>query len=72
MDFIINKNSTLPRLKMELIQDGINSYNNFFDLIIFFFFIKIFSGKVMIEHKKHFYDVSDEKIKRIEDILKNG
>lgn len=45
--------------------------NDFFDLIIFFFFITIFSGKVMTEHKKHFYDVSDEKIKRIEDILKN-
>lgn len=42
--------------------------NDFFDLIIFlFFFYTIF----LKDHEKHFYDVSDEKIKRIEDILKN-
>lgn len=46
--------------------------NDFFDLIIFLLFIRVFSCKVMTEHKKHFYDVSDEKIKRIEDILKGA
>lgn len=45
--------------------------NDFFDLIIFLLFIIIFSCKAMTEHEKHFYNVSDEKIKRIEDILKN-
>jgi len=33
MDFMINKNSTLPKLKLELIQDGVYNHNNFFDLI---------------------------------------
>lgn len=46
--------------------------NDFFDLIIFLLFITVFSCKTMTEYKKHFYDVSDEKIKRIEDILKGA
>ena len=33
MEFFINKNSTLPVLKLELIQDGRNDFKNFFDLI---------------------------------------
>jgi hypothetical protein len=33
MDFYINKNATLPVLKLELIQDGINNYTKFFDLV---------------------------------------
>jgi hypothetical protein len=33
MDFYINKNATLPVLKLELIQDGINNYTYFFDLV---------------------------------------
>jgi hypothetical protein len=33
MDFYINKNATLPVLKLELIQDGINNYTHFFDLV---------------------------------------
>lgn len=33
MDFIINKNATLPILKLELIQDGINNYTHFFDSV---------------------------------------
>jgi hypothetical protein len=33
MDFYINKNATLPILKLELIQDGINNYTYFFDLV---------------------------------------
>ena len=45
--------------------------NDFFDLIIFIFFMVIFSDKVETERKKHFFNVSDEKIKEIEDILRN-
>jgi hypothetical protein len=33
MEFFINKNSTLPVLKLELIQDGRNDFHNFFELI---------------------------------------
>ena len=31
MDFSINKNATLPRLKLELINDGRNDYGDFHD-----------------------------------------
>ena len=33
MDFYINKNATLPVLKLELINDGRNDYGNFHDKI---------------------------------------
>jgi hypothetical protein len=33
MEFFINKNATLPILKLELIQDGRNDYNSFYDKI---------------------------------------
>lgn len=33
MDFFINKNATLPILKMELIKDGRNDYKKFHDMI---------------------------------------
>ena len=33
MEFFINRESTLPLLKLELIQDGRNDFNKFFDLI---------------------------------------
>lgn len=33
MDFFINKNATLPILKMELINDGRNDYRKFHDMI---------------------------------------
>lgn len=33
MDFFINKNSTLPLLVMELIEDGRNNYKEFYNLI---------------------------------------
>lgn len=32
-EFYINKNSTLPLLKMELINDGRTDYNRFYELI---------------------------------------
>lgn len=33
MDFFINKNATLPILKLELIKDGRNDYKKFHDMI---------------------------------------
>ena len=33
MNFIINKNSTMPTLMMELINDGRSDYHNFYDMI---------------------------------------
>lgn len=33
MDFFINKNSTLPKLKLELINDGRNDFRNFHEKI---------------------------------------
>jgi len=33
MEFFINKNASLPTLKMELIQDGRNDFHRFFELI---------------------------------------
>ncbi len=33
MEFFINKQSTLPVLKLELIQDGRNDFHRFFELI---------------------------------------
>lgn len=33
MDFYINKNATLPILKLELINDGRNDYSRFHDMI---------------------------------------
>ncbi len=33
MEFFINKNSTLPNLKMELINDGRNDFRRFFEKI---------------------------------------
>ena len=33
MDFFINKKSTLPSLKLELVNDGRNDFRNFHDKI---------------------------------------
>jgi hypothetical protein len=33
MEFFINKNATLPKLKLELIKDGRNDFNKFHDKI---------------------------------------
>jgi len=55
MEFFINKNSTLPVLKLELIQDGRNNYHNFFDLIqnanIYFTMTDIVTGVKRIGKK---------------------
>lgn len=49
MDFFINKNATLPILKMELIQDGRYDYKEFHELIqnsnIYFSMTNIENGK---------------------------
>lgn len=57
--FYINKDSTLPLLKMELIQDGRNNYNNFFELFqngeeILFNMINVETGVVKIANGKAF------------------
>jgi len=33
MEFFINKNSTLPKLKLELVNDGRNDFRNFYEKI---------------------------------------
>lgn len=56
MEFNINKNSTLPILKLELIQDGRNDYNKFHELIqnadIFFTLTNVITGVKIIANKK--------------------
>lgn len=56
MEFFINKNSTLPLLKMELIQDGRNDFHKFFELIqnanIFFTMTDVITGVKRIAKKK--------------------
>lgn len=48
MEFHINKNSTLPVLKVELIQDGRNDFHKFFELIqnadIYFTMFDVITG----------------------------
>jgi len=55
MEFFINKNSTLPVLKLELIRDGRNDYQNFFDKIqdanIFFTMSDVITGVKRIAKK---------------------
>ena len=55
MEFFINKNATLPVLKLELIQDGRNDYRNFFDLIqnanIYFTMTDVITGVKRIGKK---------------------
>lgn len=56
MEFFINKGSTLNPLKMELIQDGRNDFNKFFELIqnanIFFTMTDVITGVKRIAKKK--------------------
>jgi hypothetical protein len=55
MEFFINKNSTLPVLKMELIADGRNDYNRFFTSIqnanIYFTMADVVTGVKRIANK---------------------
>lgn len=56
MDFNINKNSNYPILKLELINDGRNDFNHFFDLIqntnIYFTMTDTITGIKKIAKKK--------------------
>lgn len=56
MEFFINKNATLPILKLELIQDGRNDYNRFYDLIqnanIYFTMTDVVTGVKRIAKKQ--------------------
>lgn len=56
MEFHINKNATLPVLKLELIQDGRNDFRNFFDQIqnadIFFTMTDVVTGVKKIGKKR--------------------
>jgi hypothetical protein len=56
MEFFINKESTLPVLKLELIQDGRNDFRHFFELIqngnIYFTMTDIVTGIKRIGRKR--------------------
>lgn len=56
MEFFINKNATLPILKLELIQDGRNDFNRFFDMIqnsnIYFTMTDVVTGVKRIAKKE--------------------
>lgn len=55
MEFFINKNSTLPVLKLELIRDGRNEFQKFFELIqnanIYFTMSDVITGVKRIAKK---------------------
>ncbi|TXG84767.1 MAG: hypothetical protein E6R13_02730 [Spirochaetes bacterium] len=55
MEFHINKNSTLPKLKMELIKDGRNDFHNFHEKIqnavIYFSMTDVITGVKRIAKK---------------------
>jgi hypothetical protein len=55
MEFFINKNSTLPVLKLELIRDGRNDFQKFFELIqnanIYFTMSDVITGVKRIAKK---------------------
>lgn len=56
MEFFINQGATLNPLKLELIQDGRNDYNHFFELIqnanIFFTLTNVITGVKIIAKKR--------------------
>ena len=56
MEFFINKNATLPTLKLELIQDGRNDFQRFYELIqnanIYFTMTDVVTGVKKIAKKK--------------------
>jgi hypothetical protein len=55
MDFFINKNATLPVLKLELIQDGRNDFHRFYELVqnanIYFTMTDVITGVKRIAKK---------------------
>ena len=56
MEFFINKNASLPTLKLELIQDGRNDFQRFFELIqnanIYFTMTDVITGVKKIAKRK--------------------
>jgi hypothetical protein len=56
MNFNINKNATLPILKLELIQDGRNDFNRFYDAVqnanIYFTMTDVVTGVKKIAKKE--------------------
>lgn len=56
MNFNINKNATLPILKLELIQDGRNDFNKFYDAVqnanIYFTMTDVVTGVKRIAKKE--------------------
>lgn len=56
MDFFINKNSTLPILKLELVKDGRNDYKKFYEMVqnsnITFCMTELSTGIKRIGNKK--------------------
>jgi hypothetical protein len=56
MNFNINKNATLPILKLELIQDGRNDFNRFYDAVqnanIYFTMTDVVTGVKRIAKKE--------------------
>lgn len=56
MEFFINRNATLPVLKLELIQDGRNDFNKFFEKIqnanIYFTMTDVVTGIKKIAKKR--------------------
>ena len=56
MEFFINKNATLPVLKLELIQDGRNDFNRFYDAVqnanIYFTMTDVVTGVKRIAKKE--------------------
>lgn len=61
MEFFINRNSTLPRLKMELIKDGRNDFHKFYDKIqnadIFFTMTDVTTGVKRISKKAAYIEL---------------
>ena len=60
MEFFINKNATLPVLKLELIRDGRNDFEKFFELIqnadIYFTMTDVVTGVKRIAKNLCFQD----------------
>lgn len=56
MEFFINKNATLPVLKLELIQDGRNDFQSFYDAVqnanIYFTMADVVTGVKRIAKKE--------------------
>lgn len=65
MDFFINKGSTLPLLKLEVIQDGRNDFNKIFELIensnVVFTMTDVVTGVKKIGRRPAYYSLVDPK-----------